>query len=52
MAKRKASKKELGKGIRALLGNIETEVNSNQKLKEEKQESVNSNEDTMNARHQ
>ena len=35
MAKRKASKKELGKGIRALLGNIETEVNSNQQLKEE-----------------
>lgn len=35
MAKKKATKKELGKGIRALLGNIEAEVNSNPKAKKE-----------------
>ena len=43
MAKRKASKRELGKGIRALLGNIETEVNSNQALKEETVKALSAN---------
>jgi len=42
MAK-KASKKELGKGIRALLGNIETEVNSSKKQKEETVKVLSSN---------
>ena len=42
MAK-KASKKELGKGIRALLGNIEAEVNSNPSAKKEVVETLSSN---------
>ena len=42
MAK-KASKKALGKGIRALLGNIETEVNSSQQSKEEAVKTLSSN---------
>ena len=42
MAK-KASKKELGKGIRALLGNIESEVNSKSKAKKEVVEKLSSN---------
>jgi len=43
MAKKKATKKELGKGIRALLGNIETEVNSNPKAKQEAVQTLSSN---------
>ena len=43
MAKKKATKKELGKGIRALLGNIETEVNANPQAKQEAVQTLSSN---------
>jgi len=43
MAKKKATKKELGKGIRALLGNIESEVNSNPKAKQEAVQTLSAN---------